>query len=223
MAPRGPAARRGDEVTRDETAWTWWTLPFGISGCLARRYRKCIPISSHSCWTSRNMQSPGLGQGRQRLVVASGYQEPEIRPCSSSMTASRTPQCRCGCVFPPTRVARAVGLFWQAARVTADLDAGIGWQRTGGRGRPARGGRRARATALDTAEVRQWARAQGIEVKDRGRIPAELVVRARRRPKGRIRNVADHSRTPSQRVPAVTERCRSILPANMGAFLTGAL
>ena len=26
--------------------------------------RNCIPVSSHSCWTSRNMQSPGLGQGR---------------------------------------------------------------------------------------------------------------------------------------------------------------
>lgn len=39
--------------------------------------------------------------------------------------------------------------------------------------RPGRGGRR----GLDTTEVRQWARAQGIEVKDRGRIPAEVIVR----------------------------------------------
>ena len=57
----------GDGVTRDETAWTWWTLPLGISGCLAQRYRKCIPVSSHSCRTSRNMRNPGLGRGRQRL------------------------------------------------------------------------------------------------------------------------------------------------------------
>jgi hypothetical protein len=63
---------------------------------------------------------------------------------------------------------------------------------------PARGGRRAPAIALDTAEVRQRARAQGIKVKDRGRIPAELVVRfPRRRPEGRTRNVAGHSETPS--------------------------
>ena len=25
----------GDGVARDETAWTWWTLPPAISGCLA--------------------------------------------------------------------------------------------------------------------------------------------------------------------------------------------
>jgi anti-sigma regulatory factor (Ser/Thr protein kinase) len=35
------------------------------------------------------MRNPGLGQGRQRLVVASGCQEREIRPCSGPMTASR--------------------------------------------------------------------------------------------------------------------------------------
>jgi nucleoid-associated protein Lsr2 len=48
---------------------------------------------------------------------------------------------------------------------------------TAGGRRPGRGGRRAGADGLDTAEVREWARAQGIEVKDRGRIPAEVVAR----------------------------------------------
>jgi hypothetical protein len=43
--------------------------------------------------------------------------------------------------------------------------------------RPAKPGRKARASDVDTTEVREWARGQGIEVKDRGRIPAELVVR----------------------------------------------
>jgi hypothetical protein len=43
--------------------------------------------------------------------------------------------------------------------------------------RGVRGGRRAGAGGLDTTEVREWARAQGIEVKDRGRIPAEVVAR----------------------------------------------
>jgi hypothetical protein len=47
----------------------------------------------------------------------------------------------------------------------------------GGARRPARGGRRASASGLNTSEVREWARAQGIEVKDRGRVPAELVVK----------------------------------------------
>ena len=31
--------------------------------------------------------------------------------------------------------------------------------------------------ALNTTEVREWAKAQGVEVKDRGRVPAELVVK----------------------------------------------
>jgi len=50
---------------------------------------------------------------------------------------------------------------------------------TGAARRPARSGRRASATGVNTTEVREWAKAQGIEVKDRGRVPAELVVRFR--------------------------------------------
>jgi Lsr2 len=43
--------------------------------------------------------------------------------------------------------------------------------------RPARSGRRASANGLNTTEVREWAKAQGIDVKDRGRVPAELIVK----------------------------------------------
>jgi len=43
--------------------------------------------------------------------------------------------------------------------------------------RPARGGRRASPSGVDRTEVREWAKAQGIAVKDRGRVPAELVVK----------------------------------------------
>ena len=43
--------------------------------------------------------------------------------------------------------------------------------------RTARTGRRASANGLNITEVREWAKAQGIEVKDRGRVPAELVVK----------------------------------------------
>jgi hypothetical protein len=52
-----------------------------------------------------------------------------------------------------------------------------GWRISGGSRRPARGGRRGPASGLNTTEVREWAKAQGIEVKDRGRVPAELVVK----------------------------------------------
>jgi hypothetical protein len=57
------------------------------------------------------------------------------------------------------------------------VDAG---RRVGGSARkPARGSRRATAVGPNTTEVREWARAQGIEVKDRGRVPADLMVKFR--------------------------------------------
>ena len=43
--------------------------------------------------------------------------------------------------------------------------------------RPARGAGRRPASGPNSTEVREWAKAQGIEVKDRGRVPAELVVK----------------------------------------------
>jgi hypothetical protein len=44
--------------------------------------------------------------------------------------------------------------------------------------RPGRDGRRvASAAAPDPTAVREWAKSQGIEVKDRGRVPAELVAK----------------------------------------------
>src|SRR6202167_4140063 len=39
--------------------------------------------------------------------------------------------------------------------------------------RAARSGRTATAGGLNATEVREWAKAQGIEVEDRGRVPAE--------------------------------------------------
>ncbi len=47
----------------------------------------------------------------------------------------------------------------------------------GGARRQARSGRKAEASGVNTTEVREWAKAQGLEVKDRGRVPAELVVK----------------------------------------------
>jgi hypothetical protein len=48
---------------------------------------------------------------------------------------------------------------------------------TGTARRPSGSGRRAPSSGPNTTEVREWAKAQGINVKDRGRIPAELVVK----------------------------------------------
>lgn len=47
-------------------------------------------------------------------------------------------------------------------------------RRTGGTARAATRTQRGPA-AVDTAKVRRWAREQGIEIKDRGRIPAGIV------------------------------------------------
>jgi hypothetical protein len=54
---------------------------------------------------------------------------------------------------------------------------GAGRRAGGAARRPVRSGRKASANGLNTTEVREWAKAQGIEVKDRGRVPAELVVK----------------------------------------------
>ncbi len=43
--------------------------------------------------------------------------------------------------------------------------------------RPSRNGRRAGGNELNSTEVREWAKAQGIDVKDRGRVAADLIVK----------------------------------------------
>ena len=50
-------------------------------------------------------------------------------------------------------------------------------RRVSGTRRPVRSGRGAPVNGVNTTEIREWAKAQGIEVKDRGRVPAELVVK----------------------------------------------
>ena len=42
-----------------------------------------------------------------------------------------------------------------------------------------RASRRRGATATDTTAVRAWARGQGIDIKERGRVPADVVARYR--------------------------------------------
>jgi nucleoid-associated protein Lsr2 len=50
-------------------------------------------------------------------------------------------------------------------------------RKAGGARRAARG--RRSASALDTHKVREWARGQGIQVKDRGRVPADIAEKYR--------------------------------------------
>src|SRR5260370_40060946 len=52
--------------------------------------------------------------------------------------------------------------------------------------RPARAERRASVSRLNPTDARQWAGAHGIEVKDRGRVPAELASRFKAPPPDRL-------------------------------------
>jgi Lsr2 len=56
---------------------------------------------------------------------------------------------------------------------------GAGRRVSGSARRPARAARRPQPSGPNTTEVREWAKAQGIDVKDRGRVPAELIVKFR--------------------------------------------
>src|SRR5260370_5266491 len=62
----------------------------------------------------------------------------------------------------------ALALYVQAARRAGSMAR-----------RPARGGRRAPATGPNTTAVREGAKARRSDVKDRGRVPADLIVKFR--------------------------------------------
>jgi hypothetical protein len=52
-------------------------------------------------------------------------------------------------------------------------------RKVGGTARRAPRSRRSNADAIDTAKVREWAKAEGCDIKDRGRIPADVVAKYR--------------------------------------------
>lgn len=45
--------------------------------------------------------------------------------------------------------------------------------------RPTRNEGRAAVNGLNTTEIREWARAQGMEIKERGRVPADVIAKFR--------------------------------------------
>jgi hypothetical protein len=65
----------------------------------------------------------------------------------------------------------------QALRTALARYAGAARRVTGTKQPAARSRRKPAAAGVDNTEVRDWARGQGLEVKDRGRIPAELVIK----------------------------------------------
>jgi Lsr2 len=61
----------------------------------------------------------------------------------------------------------------------ASLQAYITHARKVGGSRRVRRGARRNASAVDTHAVRTWAKDQGIDIKERGRVPADVVARYR--------------------------------------------
>ena len=91
-----------------------------------------------------------------------------------------------------------IGLIAGHARALPDtlarhVAAAATWLPPGGQAAAARAGRRASVSGLNLTEVRQWARAQGIEVKDRGRVPAELAPRFKAPPPDRLQGYGHQS------------------------------
>jgi hypothetical protein len=52
-------------------------------------------------------------------------------------------------------------------------------RKVGGAARRAPRGRRSNVGAMDTAKVRGWAKAEGYDIKDRGRVPADVMAKYR--------------------------------------------
>jgi Lsr2 len=52
-------------------------------------------------------------------------------------------------------------------------------RKVSGAARRAPRGRRSNTDAMDTAKVRGWARAEGFDIKDRGRVPADVIAKYR--------------------------------------------
>jgi hypothetical protein len=87
----------------------------------------------------------------------------------------------------PPRASSASG--WTAPGSEIDLNAGHARELRDALARYVDAARRVGSSArrpprgpagdLNAVEVREWARAQGIEVKDRGRVPADLIVKFR--------------------------------------------
>jgi hypothetical protein len=54
-------------MARDETTWTSWTLPPAISGCLAQRYRGCVPRVPVRAGLATTRGAAGAGRTRPNV------------------------------------------------------------------------------------------------------------------------------------------------------------
>ena len=85
-------------------------------------------------------------------------------------------------------------------------------RRVGGSARKStRASRRGPAVGLDATEVREWARARGIEVRDRGQVPADLMAKFRQPPASRAETFASHEGCGTSLTCFLTELRREFL------------
>jgi hypothetical protein len=61
-------------VTRDETAWTWWTLPPVTAGCFAQRYHRRSSVFLSALYQPERVAVARLWRPAGYLLMASGYQ-----------------------------------------------------------------------------------------------------------------------------------------------------
>jgi len=64
-------------------------------------------------------------------------------------------------------------------RTTLARYTGAGRKVTGSARRPARNADKAAANGFSTTEIRDWAKANGVDIKERGRVPADVIARFR--------------------------------------------
>jgi hypothetical protein len=64
-------------------------------------------------------------------------------------------------------------------RTTLARYTGAGRKITGSTRRPARNAGKTAADGLSTTEIRDWAKANGVDIKERGRVPADVIAQFR--------------------------------------------
>ena len=112
-----------------------------------------------------------------RMQERSAWWPRKYRPCSSTIWTAARPNTVRFALDGTSYEIDLSGEHAQALRgaLSRYIDAA---RRAPGTQRPARSRRRKPSAGdPDSTEVRDWARSQGIDVKDRGRIPAGLVVK----------------------------------------------
>jgi len=159
----GQAARAGlacDSCHQDGRNNPDFFFP-GVSGAPGTATRAALLSSHPADGIDHPKPIPNLSGPKSGLKVSQDVKAAALEPFVHGLVTSEFDGAE-----PPPAVIKGLAAYVRAARRVA-----------GSSRRPGRGRRRGPAGEVNTTEIREWAKTQGIEVKDRGRIPAELVVK----------------------------------------------